>query len=239
MSTLSVATLSELRTLAKQYADMVNSNFVTDSEWNSYINLAYFELYDILVQKYGDDYFVASPYSFTTDGSTQLYTLPSDLYKFLGLDLQLGGTADSFVTIRPFMFGERNRYATPNFQSFYGITNLRYRLAGGKLFLTPIPAANQTLRIWYIPRLTELSSDSSTVDGVSGWQEYIVLDAAEKALRKQELDVSVFLVQKQALIQRIEAAAEGRDAGNPQTITDSRGSDIWQPGGGSWGGGVY
>jgi len=227
-------TLAGVRTIAKQYADMVNSNFVTDTEWNSYINLANFELYDILIQKYGDDYFVASPYSFTTDGSTQQYTLPTDFYKFLGLDLQLGSTADSFVTIRSFMFGERNRYAVPNFQSFYGVTNLRYRLTANTLFLTPIPAAGQTLRLWYIPRSADLTADADVVDGYSGWQEYLILDAAIRALRKQELDVSVLLAQKQALIGRIESAAEGRDAGNPQKVTDVQYSDFWFPNNGGW-----
>lgn len=238
MSTSSVATLSEIRTIARQYADMVNSQFVTDAEFNSYINLSYFELYDILIQKYGDDYYVASPYSFSTDGVTQQYTLPSNFYKFLGLDLQLGNTPNSWVTIRSFMFGDRNRYAVPNFQSFYGVTNLRYRIFANTIFLTPIPAAGQNLRIWYVPRLTELVNDSDTVDGVSGWQEYLCLDAAIQALRKEESDVSVLLAQKQALINRIESAAEGRDAGNPQVVTDSQWSEYQLPmWNGGWGGG--
>lgn len=237
MSTLSVATLSELRLLAQQYADMVNSGFVTDAEWNSYLNLAYFELYDILIQKYGDDYYVADPYSITTDGTTSQYTLPSDFYKFLGLDLQLGSVQNSYVTIRPFMFAERNRYAVPNFQSFYGVTNLRYRIFGSTLFLTPTPAAGQTLRVWYCPILTELASDSDTVHGISGWQDYLPVEAAIKALMKEESDVSMLQMRKQALIQRIESAAEGRDAGNPQTVSDTQSSDYWMPNGGnSWGG---
>lgn len=237
MSTSSVATLSELRTLAKQYADMVNSNFITDSEWNAYLNLAYFELYDLLIQKYGDDYYVADPYSFTTDGTSYFYDLPSDFYKMLGLDLQLGNSQTSWVTIRPFMFIDRNRYAVPNFQSFYGVTNLRYRLNDSRLFLTPTPAAGQTLRLWYIPRLSELTSDSSTVDGISGWQDYLPIDAAIKALGKEESDTSVLQLRKQQLIQRIESAAEGRDAGSPQTVGDSQWSEMWLPNGGQmWGG---
>lgn len=235
MSTLSVTSLSELRTLARQYADMVNSQFVTDAEFNSYINLSNWELYDILIQKYGNDYFATNT-TFNTDGTTFQYSLPSNFYKFLGLDLQLGNVQQSFVTIRPFMFTDRNRYAVPNFQSFYGVTNLRYRVFANTLFLTPIPAANQILRMWYVPRQAELVNDTDTVDGVSGWQEYIILDAAIQALRKAELDTSVLLAQKQALIQRIEAAAEGRDAGNPQVVGDTQWSDFWYPNTGGWGG---
>lgn len=240
MSTSSVATLLEIRNTAKQYSDLVNSNFITDAEWNGYINLSYFELYDLLIQKYGDDYYVASPYSITTAGTSQRYALPADFYKMLGLDLQVGSSPDSWVTIRPFMFAERNQYALPNMQSFFGYTNLKYRINGNFLMLIPIASAGQVLRLWYCPRLTELTADTSTVDGISGWQDYICVDAAMKAVCKQELDPSALMARKQGLIARIESAAENRDAGSPQVVSDSRSTDGWwsgNAGGGGWSGG--
>lgn len=78
-------TLLALRTAVRQRSDMVNDQFISDSELTSYINQSYFELYDILVQKYGDNYYVANPYSISTDGSNQLYSLPTDFYKLLGI----------------------------------------------------------------------------------------------------------------------------------------------------------
>jgi len=242
-------TLGELRTAARQRADMVNSQFVTDSEFNSYLNQSYFELYDLLVQKYGNDYYVAPPLLIPTDGSSMFYPLPDGtnysaapaFYKILGLDLQLSpGSPPSYVTVKPFAFIDRNRYAVPNFQSFYGITNLRYRIKGNQLWLTPIPAGNQVLQLWYVPTLTTLGLDSDQCQGVSGWTEYIIIDAAIKAMQKEESDVSVLMSQKQAMILRIEAAAENRDAGSPSAVTDARWSDGSMPTGngsgfgGSW-----
>lgn len=227
-------TLLELRTATRQRADMVNSTFVSDAELNSYINQSLFELYDLLIQKYGNDYFVANPYTFTTDGTSDSYSLPSDFYKLLGVDLALSNSTDSYVTIKPFNFAERNRYAAPNFQSFYGITNLRYRLRGSKIWFTPIAEANQSMRIWYIPTMTTLSSDSSTTDGISGWTEYIIIDAAIKCMQKEESDVSILALQKAAIIQRIENASENRDAGFPKTISDTSFSQYdWPYGSGS------
>ena len=227
-------TLAELRSAVRQRSDMENSLFVKDAELNSYINQSYFELYDLLVQKYGDNYFVASPYSFTTDGTNDEYNLPSDFYKLLGVDLALSQSTDSWVTTKPFNFQERNRYAVPNFQSFYGITNLRYRLQGNKLKLTPIPQANQPMRIWYVPRMTTLANNNDTVDGISGWTEYIIIDAAIKCLQKEESDCTVLLAQKAAIIQRIENAAENRDAGFPKTVSDVAFSNYeWPYGSGS------
>lgn len=245
-------TLAQLRTQIRERSDQKNASgvyttsFITDSELNNYINQSYFELYDILVQKFGDDYYVAPALEFTADGSSQLYAFPNGtnygaapaFYKFMGLDLALGGetNSDGWVTVRNFMFSDRNRYAVPNFQSFYGVTNLRYRITGNYLYLTPVPSGGQIFRLWYVPRMTELSSDSDTVDGVSGWTEYIIVDACIKILAKEESDTSVFLEQKRGLLGRIEAAAENRDAGNPQTVCDTQWQDYTFPVGGYYGG---
>ena len=82
-------TLLNLRTAVRQRSDMVNDQFISDSELTSYINQSYFELYDILVQKYGDNYYVASPYSIATDGINQLYSLLLIFISCLGLILLL------------------------------------------------------------------------------------------------------------------------------------------------------
>jgi len=229
-----VMSLSQLRTAVRQRADMVHSNFVTDTELNSYINQSSFELYDLLIQKYGNDYFVAPAYNFTTNGVSDSYTLPANFYKLLGVDLALSNSTDSYVTIKPFNFAERNRYAAPNFQSFYGITNLRYRIRGNKIWFTPIAEANQKLRIWYVPRMPTLDSDDDSADGISGWNEYVIIDAAIKCMQKEESDVSVLMAQKMAITQRIEDAAENRDAGFPKTVSDTSFSNYeWPNGSGS------
>lgn len=221
-------TLAELRTAAQQRADMVNSDFISDSEWTSWINQAYYELYDILVQKYGDDYFVSTDSSLTTNGTSDRFSLAAvSIYKLLGVDLQISGTAGaangSYVPLRRFNFRERNVSGTASGQAALARTNLSYRLNGGYLWLNPLPASGYTLRLWYVPKLTALSAESDTADGVSGWLEYVIVDAAIRAMQKEESDVSVLMAQKAALVERIEAAAENRDAGSPSTVVDATG----------------
>lgn len=222
-------TLTQLITAVRQRSDMVNSQFVTDSELTDYINRSYAELYDLIVQKYGDNYYVQTPYSFTTDGTSFQYALPSDFYKLLGVDLGLSNTTDSFVSVAKFEFGDRNRYAVPNFQSFYGVTNLRYRINGNNIWFTPTPSQGQTIRIWYVPKITYLVAGGDTLDGISGWEEYVIIDAAIKAMQKEESDCSVLIGQKMGIIQRIEAAAENRDAGKPPKVVDNQYNDFWWP----------
>lgn len=214
-------TLQLIREQAKERADMVHSEFITDSEWNNYINASYKELYDILTQKFGDDYFVAAPYTFITQNNTTQYALPRDFYKLLGVEIQLNtGDPNSWVTMKNFQFIERNRWSYPNIYTFYGITNLRYRLNGNNIMIMPMNQEGQAIRLWYNPRPSLLTNNGSIVDGVSGWEEYIIVDVCIKAWNKQESDPSVFMNQKNALLQRIEEAAENRDAGEASRVSD-------------------
>ncbi len=193
-------TLLQLRDRAKQESDNVNSSFVSDAEWTNYINGSYQELYGVIVQAYGNDYYVATPSTFVTDGINQLFALPSDFWKLLGMDLQVQAS-NLWVTLKPFSFQARNSY---------GLIN------------SPIPMAGQTLRLWYVPTLTLLSGDSdATVSILNGWEEMIVIDSALKAMAKEESDVSVLAGRKAAMLERIQAEAENRDAGSPARIVDA------------------
>lgn len=229
-------TLLELRTAIRQRADMVNSSgvytnsFITDSELNSYVNQSYFELYDLLVTVY-ENYYMAPPLVFQTDGVSQLYPLPDGtlysaapaLYKLMGVDLGLANAGNAWVTLKRFEFISRNRYVFPQLTSTYlGCFNLRYDVVGNSLMFTPTPSGGQFIKLWYIPRLTTLVADGDLADGISGWTEYIICDGAIKCGQKEETDVSVLSAQKMALINRINASAMNRDVGQPAQISDTR-----------------
>ena len=213
-------TLLELRTVVRQRADITNNEVVTDSELNGYINNSLYELYDLLITCYGENYYATS-YNFTTDGTNESYALPSAFYKGLGLDLQVSNDANGWLTLRAYNFGERNRYSLPNTRLAYGLRgNLRYDFVANNVRLTPLPSAGQVIRLWYIPQMTALTSDSDSTNGISGWLEYVIVDAAIKCKDKQDLDVKVMMAQKQGLIQRINTTAPNRDVGDPQTVRD-------------------
>jgi len=214
--------LGAIRLAAQQRADMINNNFVTTQEWNSYISKSYTELYDMLVEVYADEYYLASPYQFITDGrSPALYPLPVDFYKLLGVDLGISSSNNAWLTLRKFPFAKRNQYLYGNTTvNFLGYLNLQYRLMGNNIEFVPYPIANQVIQLWYIPRPKVLMADSDILDGISGWDEYVVIDAAIKAMQKEESDITVLAAQKMAMEQRIRAAASNRDAGMPEQVTD-------------------
>ncbi len=226
--------LLEIRTRAKQRSDMVNSQFVTDSEWNYYINQSYYELYDLLITAY-EDYYVAPRLLFTTTGSSS-YPLPNGqnyssapaFYKMFGMDIGLDANTNAFVTLKKFSFIERNRYVFPQITStLLGVFNLQYRVVGGNIMFIPTPAAGQPIGVWYFPRLNNLLQDTDIIDGISGWTEYVIVDAAIKALNKEESDTQALMLEKQMLKQRIESTATNRDAGQPDTISSTRRSELW------------
>lgn len=238
--------LQQIRLMSQQRADRVNSNFVTLPEWNTYINQSYFELYDILVGSF-EDYYMAVPYTLQTTGINS-YPLPdgaatfldadgataAPFYKLLGADLGLVPAANNArVTMRKFNFIDRNDYVYPQLaNSALGVFNPRYRIMDGRIRFIPTPSSNQYITLWYVPRLRQLLQETDIAHGVSGWLEYVIVDAAIKALQKEESDVSVLVAQKQALLDRIQSMAMNRDAGEPDTISNTRGHGLF--GGSGW-----
>lgn len=313
-----VVKLLDVMTLVRQEADFVSSNFVTEPELVSYISNSYKALYNLLVGAYGENYYVAPKALFTTNSNQDEYPLPDGVlqftdpngtpftappfYKLLGVDYQLSpNNPQGYVTLKTFPFAERNRFAVPNFASFWGFTNLRYCLQGNRLLLTPLPATGQTLQLRYIPRpinlintvnggltyqsttvtvtddqtpqigmnvfgsgiapgttITAVGTGNFTIslpalqtlalvpiqmfdyntpiDGIAGWEEYIVIDAAIKCKDKEESDITVLAGRRAELKKEIEGIAANRDAGTAARTADVM-TDIWSAGNGDgWGG---
>jgi hypothetical protein len=230
-----ITTLQTMVTSIRSRTDTVATQFITDTEIYGYINSSIQELYDMLIEAYGADYYVATPSQFTTDGVNQLFVLPSDFYKLLGVDIAINGaTAGPWLTLKPFNFAERNRFYPYATQPLTGVgtSPLRYRLAGGKLWLTPTPTAGQLVQLWYAPRFTPLLvNPTDTFDGINGWEEYVVVDCCIKVFQKEESDPSVFVSQKADLKRRIDDIKGNRDIGFPSTVVDSQGAENpWRSG---------
>lgn len=245
--------LGAIRLASQQTADRINSNFVTMPEWNAFINLGMNELYDLLVTVF-EDYYVATPIQFTTNGSDSVYPLPNgtltfqngfDLnatitakpfYKLLGIDAQIQNANNGYVTINKYNFIDRNSFVYPNTAStIYGVFNMQYRVMGSNIQFIPTPSANQGIRVWYIPRLTGLLQDTDISDiSVSGWIRYVIVRAAIYALAKEESDTSLLEKELAFLRTRIEESAANRDAGQPDKISDIRSVKGYWGSGGGW-----
>lgn len=210
-------TLAQLRTNARNRADMANSQFASDSELNSLINSSANELWDLLVSTV-EDYGLTSS-TISVVAGTDTYSLPSNFYKLRGVDLVVDGNGNA-VTLKPFNFAERNAYLFTPTWNVVGLSYLRYHVVGNSIRFVPVPNQAQTVKLWYIPVLTQMSADGDTLDGVNGFEEYVVVDAARKLRVKEESDTTQLDMEKAALIARIQAMAADRDHGTAERIAD-------------------
>lgn len=248
--------LAELRFRSQQTADRVNSAFVKNEEWNAFIRLAMYELYDLLITTY-EDFGTADPVYINTSNSGQVfqYDLPNGInykggvlgnlvgtpasrfHKMTGVDLGVNTSNNAWVTLDSFDFIDRNNYVYPNSTStIYGVYNMRYRILGNKLMIIPTPSGSQQIRLWYAPVLPALLSDSDCTNiGFTGWLRYVIARAAKYALNKEEAATTDLDSELIFLKTRIEQSAPNRDQGTAPTISNTRKDPVF--GGGMSGSG--
>ncbi len=220
-------TLAQLIVRVRQRADMVGSAFVSDAEVVDYINVAMAEIHDLLVTKY-EDYYVKDSSESPKSGDYALPadnpgTLPADFYKALGVDLVSGGLT---YRLKRYSFQDRNMYNSPGAVAAR-IADTRYTIQGNKIKFIPNPTTSGTAKLYYVPEAQQFSSGATSVTiatvasaVATGYEEYVVVDAAIKCLLKEESDTQPHMVYKEQLRKRIESAAGNRDAGESYKISD-------------------
>jgi hypothetical protein len=211
----SLVTFADLKTRARQLADMEFSQFVSDDEVGYYINAGAQGLYDLLISA-GELYKITST-SISLVANQDTYSLPSDFYKLLGVDLSSQGQP---VTLKKFEFAERNKYSYYPFYNTRGLTALKYIVQGDSLRFIPMPNSNDSITVWYAPTMPALVNDADTFDGVNGWEDYIVFDAAIKMLIKEESDPTAIMSMKKEVEQSIQKMKVIRDQGGQYKVSD-------------------
>jgi hypothetical protein len=212
-------TLAELRTAAKARCDMENSSFVADSEWLRFINLGYAELYDKLVRARGFDYYGKTGTVNTVAGTATVALPSSDFYKLWGVSASINGTD---VPLRRMGIAQRDDLSSATSATWSSYSPPWYMIRGANMLFRPVPTAIYTITFWYVPHITALSSDSDTVDGINGWEEYIEISAAIQAVIKEEGDPAALLYERARMDARIEVMASDRDEGTPIKVQDVR-----------------
>lgn len=171
-----MATLSEIRDRIKQRTDNeYTDGFITDAEIDGLINLHYKRLYRLL-QKNGL-HRVETEFAIEADGSTE-YALPVDLYAVLGVYWTDESGYRWYLT-------RHDHRVTPGPQQANAAT---YRVVGGlRVQFDPTPADGD-YTVLYIPIPPDLTADDDTIDGVLGWEEYVVLAACVDVMVKESVD---------------------------------------------------
>jgi hypothetical protein len=206
-------TLAELRTQCRERADMVESQFVTDSELDNYINKSIAALHDLLIGAYNEEYFMEQ-FDFTSTG-TITRALPADFYKLRGVDVYSGGY---WCSVKRFNFNRRNAQSfTAN---LLGLSDLQYRLVGSNIRFNFAPDVGQQFRLFYHPVAPVLTDPTDEYDDANQYAEFVIVDVAIKMLNKEESDTQVLVLERQAVEKRIVSMAQNRDANEPESVSD-------------------
>jgi hypothetical protein len=200
-------TVANVLARARRYADAETStqanDFVNDTELNDYLNISYRRLIDMVIDSNGQD--LLSPTDVTLTAPT--YTLPSDFMHPLSLEKPDGS---KFRTLPMFNFHERNFDYSPSFPA--------WRIIGTSLRLQPAPTGIElgSLRLWYLPTATALTSGAFQVFG--GWDDFLSLDIAVQILIKEDRDSRALQEERTRAEKRIRASCAGHLAGTPDRI---------------------
>jgi len=205
--------LSEIKARVLDSADMTSSGFIVDARLTDYINEAISKLYDEIVTTY-EDYFTTKT-TITVTAGTSRYSLPDNFYKSRGV----------------FVIDGTNRYRLMRFnlrdydqQPYYSeLRHFRYKIMNNYLYLSPddgVPSGS--LELWYTPKMNKVVNDDDVIDFVisnNGWEQYIVLDAAIKCLRREESDPTMHMAEQADVLNRILTSLQSRDS-EPGQIAD-------------------
>lgn len=205
-------TLSTLRTRIRQRADQefTGSDFITDTELNQLINTSYAELYGHLVRN-GID-IAESSQTITSTGATTPYALASDFYSILNVYRYESG--------RYYRLPRHDIRVKPSDVRFGKATS--YRVVGVSLQLNPWPSTGDVIKVTYVPVPSDLSADTDAVDGVLGWEEFLVWDVAAKIAMKEESDARPFLVERDRILERIKDEAQAAEMVESYVIATNR-----------------
>lgn len=209
-------TLANLREDVRKRADIeaATARF-PDAEINEYINQSIARLYTWLDRLDGLAYAIGTQ-SITTVAGTSTYALDSEVW--LVKRVQYIPSSGNAVLMRKFMQSEAPFLM--NSRGWNTIHPIYYRLiSASQIQFLPIPAAAHTVQVIYTPAPTRLSNDASTFDGLAGFEEWVVLDAAIRCKQKDSLDPSL-LVAERAEIEAWIAVMADRDAAEPDRVQD-------------------
>lgn len=203
--------LGELRTV-----------YVSEAALILEINSSIAELYDMLVAANQDYY--ESTQSINVVSGTASYALDATFYKSIGVDVLLAD--GTYRSLRKYNRSERTQHEYTNAANR---EDTMYRIRGANMVFIPTPTWTVTagIRHYYVPAPTKLTTGSDTVDGISGWEDWVIYDCCEKFVGgKEEGDASTYARLKQRLEYRIKTMAKHRDQENPDRIRDINREDF-------------
>jgi hypothetical protein len=185
-----------------------------DAEILEYINQSIAKLYTNLDLM--DHTYYRSSSSITTVAGTSSYALPDDFWHAKKVSTTINGKPYTLKRFNPLEEDVLERVAwQTQFPEFY-------ELSGSNIILRPVPASGYTVSIYYSQAPVRLVAGADTFDGIAGFEEWVVLNAAIKTRRKNRQDATDLQADAGETWAWIETTGHDRDHGQPMQICDAQ-----------------
>lgn len=216
MTSVHTTTRGAVRTLVRQRTDLVNSNQVSDTELNSYIQSAIAWMHRLLVAV--DSEYLVSNTTLSLTGA-ESYSLPADFSKAKLVEYVFGN--GQYRRIDRLKMDERSRFSDP--YTWYpqlpqsGIP-VGYDIVAGSIYFMPQQSTG-SVRVWYYPCAPQPSDDSTTFDIIDGFDDALVAHVALQIAQKLGGDVGVWQQAKAEGEEIIKTMGMERDVGGSWGMT--------------------
>ncbi len=214
-----MGTLSELVSGAKGRAGMEKADTVSQEEWEKWTQEAHEALYEKLVTAWGSEHF-ARQRTITFTAGTEEYPAPSDLYTLLHVDYRDSSTGRR-IPMKKWELQHEHRYINQDYYSSrpgYRLIEYTFHVRGN------IQTGNQMV-FWYVPLAPELAVAGDFYKKLQGWDEWIEIHVAQKALVKEGSTEEAMTLgaDKGEVERRIDRMAGTKDT-EPYEIVDDQGA---------------
>ncbi len=206
-------TVAQIKEQIRQRADMERTNYIEDDELLSYINGSLAAFWDILVNV--AEGFALNSIAFNATTTSDTYQLPASLLRIEKVELELNGV---WKTLDSVPYARINEVSTVNASRSMPFLYARKGLY--QIVLRPAPTGTHPCRLSYVERAPILSSDDDIIDGINGWEQYIVVDCAIKCKDKEETSTVVLQAERDDMIKRLKESMAFRDESTTYGIRD-------------------
>lgn len=208
-------TFAELKQLVSYWVDDLNFGYFTEAQIGRFLNNAQRELQKRLLNM-GQNYYL-KPVQTTTVINQSDYVLPDDFEKLHRLEMVITGTAPN-ETIQPMYPITLNQ---KDLITLIPAQPEAYYLKKDRLVLVPVPNVALTLRMYYSPRVEDMSLDTDVPNAPEQYHEYLAVLAAWDCLLKDGRDPSTLAVKIKYYDELLTQDAQQRQVDAPRRIVET------------------
>lgn len=217
---MAALTLAQLRGRARVLADMVSTQFLTDTEFNDLVNDGIDALWADVTSVNKDFRINVFPFTLTST-ATNFVAFPGDFREVRTVRRDPGTTNQKILTKLSMRSGSMQ-------------AEVSYRLQSTFLYIEPFLNCVATYDMLYVPQSPRLVADGDSFDNeLDQFHQYVILYAAIEALGKEESDAqaATFLAMldpegdgKKGIRGKVMRWAADQRSADPDQVEDVRGS---------------